>query len=136
MMIKSRINARENRFINILNGEELTIFVPGARQNLEKLLQEETPEVTVIPYESSQQVESHLPKCSKRPTLVLAPDGKLLAMEKLTEKFPQVRIIASSNVEINHPSVCISLATDGEVLELVRRLRNRNNEVDQRRMEQ
>ena len=77
------------------------------------MLQEETPEVTVVPYESSQQVESYLPKCSKRPTLVLVPDDKLLAMEKLTEKFPQVSIIASSNLEINHPSVCISLATDG-----------------------
>lgn len=32
MLIKSRISARENRFINILNGEELTIFVPGNRQ--------------------------------------------------------------------------------------------------------
>lgn len=110
--------------------------MPAGRQNLEKFLQEETPEVTVIPYENIQQVEAQLPKCSKRPTLILVSDDKILAMEKLSDKFPQVRIIASSNVEINHPSVCISLATDGEVLELVRRLRDRNNEVDHRRMEQ
>lgn len=90
----------------------------------------------MVPYDSVQQVENYMPKCSKRPTLLLVPDDMLLAMERLTERFPQVRIIASSNVEINHPSVCISLATDGEVLELVRKLRNRNNEVDQRRMEQ
>lgn len=89
-----------------------------------------------MPYEQITTIENELPKCIKRPTLIVVTDDKLYEVADLSDKYPQSRLVANSSVEIKHPSVCISLSTDREILELVKRLRDRNNEVDQRRMEQ